>query len=100
MPMKKHPRLLGLCFGATLLVFTGIIWMYSPMAWAGTIPDEAVMVGDETCLDCHGDIGEQYEKTTHGALSVMSSTLQNCIEAIKAKFVIFNLLRKTLFCII
>ncbi len=57
-----------------MLVLTGIIWMYSPMAWAGTIPEGAVMVGDETCLDCHGDIGENYEKTTHGALSVLSST--------------------------
>ena len=74
--MKEHPRLPVFGPGVSTVVLVGIIWMFSAMAWGGTTPEGAVMVGDETCLDCHDDIGANYSRTLHGNLSQISSSNQ------------------------
>lgn len=71
--MKKHPESRPFGFGITVVMLAGIIWMFSAVAWGGKTPEGAVLVGDETCLSCHDDIGENYAKTLHGALSEFSS---------------------------
>jgi len=73
MPMLDYCRFRVGKSGIYTVLLVGMIWMFSTAAYGGMTPEGAVMVGDEICLDCHGDIGENYEKSMHGALSLYSS---------------------------
>jgi len=47
-------------------------------AFASKPPPDAVPVGNETCLDCHDELGEAFAKTFHGIVNDEASGSINC----------------------
>ncbi|MBN2225853.1 MAG: DmsE family decaheme c-type cytochrome [candidate division Zixibacteria bacterium] len=60
---EKHPALVtGILQG--MLVIALLTWVAIPAD--GKAPPDAAFVGSATCLDCHDEIGEAFQKTVHG----------------------------------
>jgi len=57
----------------TVMLVTVMTWMFCVSATANTTPPGAVMVGDETCMGCHEEIGDNFSKTLHGTLAESQS---------------------------
>nr|MBN2277366.1 DmsE family decaheme c-type cytochrome [candidate division Zixibacteria bacterium] len=73
--MKKKIGLAALPVRVFRVMLTlGIIWMFSASALAMSTPPGALLVGDETCLSCHDQIGEEFAKTLHGTIAELQSS--------------------------
>ncbi|MDD5425559.1 MAG: GSU2203 family decaheme c-type cytochrome [candidate division Zixibacteria bacterium] len=67
MKWKKHDRrsMVGV-FREMFLAGISILCVSTVIA--GQPPDGAALVGNETCLSCHEEMGEAFEKTVHGVV--------------------------------
>jgi len=77
--MKNQKRPQSKFIGVSMVMLLGIVILSAIPVWAG-VPDNAVMVGDATCLECHDDIGAAFAATMHGTLlsSSSGSTCESC----------------------